>query len=654
RSSDGQILVGTSQAQDFTVTKVWATLGGGQTVRAADVDGDGIQDLVSTDSTGQMKVASSTTESFGTARAVGNWPAAGAMVLGDVDGDGRADAYGRYTLSGGVSLPSDVNVALSTIGLYPEAIDALATPEADPPDEQYGSYGAPAVRTHANGTDGQKIRLHLAFQEDQGFVTRESLKTPGDHFSGTAPTDPGPVADQKLRDMYLVMRNAGFTHIRMMAKWGELENADGSMYWTKLDRAVNLALDMGIQPYFTVTGYADGGQECDGVRHMQNTSCRTLVKGPTGINPQPAEYASFFGKLAKHFTTNDGPCHKAGTPQENCLRVQVYGVWNEPNLGARENPGGGYRDPTFLSANSATPRMCQYDKYMQLYDAAAAEVAKPDVAPRARLMIGELAGAPNICFQGTTRQFLTPMAWLRKALRNKTTPVRVHGFALHPYQHQFAPWHATKPAATAGIGFLNRNKDSEAEAGRVCDGPASRMLRGIKQQLTCLSAAPENKLRSMYGPGERPAALYLTEFGYFNRPRNDDPETPRTQYHTEIERAKWSTGYRTPSGTERRGVLDRAKGNARMLVHYDLFETAGPYGHDSGVMNEDGVYGAVGSANRPYGKPFGPPWRDGAGDLRQDQAQARRMMCAYWRWAKSRNYPTRRIGCSTSYSYRLP
>jgi hypothetical protein len=207
--------------------------------------------------------------------------------------------------------------------------------------------------------------------------------------------------------------------------------------------------------------------------------------------------------------------------------------------------------------------------------------------------------APPSCARGrwTALDFLTrSLDFARQYITAHdatfTGPVPAYGLALHPYQYSNAP-NAAGPKDWIGIGRLKSVTDKLTS---LCGGlDANHKCKG-----------------QMGSPDGGPSRLYLTEFGYFNRPT---PNGNTKVMRTEGTRRKWFRGW-IHKGTHKKGALDQAvAANAAMMNIYTLVETtpaASAGAEDYGLIGDPLTYtDSQGNApadgdivgERNYGKP---------------------------------------------------
>jgi hypothetical protein len=596
RASDDGMRVAVSTGYSLDPIESWGTVGSGQR-RLADADGDGNADLwIRNTTTGDVLVRRSNGEAFTAASYWGNWEPERDFDAADADGDLRADAVGWNPST------RDIFVGLTTVEIPdgPPVEEFFEDPEVDYDDEDVAGSGG-----LLRDPDPDRVP-RLAFQDDGVLVDRRGLS--GDPL----------VANAQIQRLYDRIKQAGASVIRFNVIWGQTQthpDAQGvrQYLWANLDRAVDEANARGFHVHLTITGVA-AGWECDpDFPHWR--ACPP--ERPTGRDPDPAEYADFVGAVVRHFTEDrDGD-------GDRDIRVSSYSLWNEPNL------------KVFLAHQGGTVPAGLYRRlYRQGYDAAT------EAYSGARVFIGELSElktngrlpGSHLPRSDDRKVIVTAMDFLQEVTRPRDPDAGstlTHGVAVHPYQHREPP-HTAGDRWRTGVGKLN---------GRLRD---PRNVRRGRQNLTGVNSTIDRlfKRRGLAGdtggtafrwlrtPGGRRPSLYLTEFGYLNKPQEGEhlsAPNRRTRvknyWHTEARRANWLRG--TP---QRRGALEvMRRSRPKWILLYHLVEAPAAR-WDSGLIAPDGTV----DGDRPYGKD-----PDGRILNRLDFSQPRRAYCAIWEWASS-------------------
>lgn len=271
---------------------------------------------------------------------------------------------------------------------------------------------------------------------------------------------------------YGLMRPLHVSRLRFNAVWSALNGEQGDRRsppsspaygFTRLDDAIAVALAQGIKVELTITGPAP-----------RWATARRKRRGDP-VKPAPRRFGRFVRTVVKRY---------AG-------RVDVYGVWNEPN------------HKSWLQ-----PVSRQAELYRALYAQAFRQIRKLD--PKARVLIGETA--PFASKKGIATpplRFLRQLACVDKGYRpvRRCKPLQADGFAHHPYDFRRPPTKRHPGAdnvTIANLDALTTALDRLARAGRLAD----RKGRGLD--------------------------LWLTEYGYYAR-----RETGRERVFPERTRAAY-------------------------------------------------------------------------------------------------------------------
>lgn len=539
RSSSGDVIVAPSLRDRFDASTSWASTDPSFDWATADATGDGQSDLVLRDpASGALTVRASSSSSFTSASAWGSAPGSGDLRYGDLDASGSGDILLRTTSSGvikvavsdskqylpladwGTVASGDVqldladidgdsrddvltrNTTTGTITAY-RSTSMPTIADDDPfvadPDISYDEEDSLSGEAQARAASAAgTATMKIAWSDDAVLVgTRNNA--PADSFTAADPTR----ANAALRRM----RQTGASSVRLIVLWGHWQQRTnpGSSYREAMIAAINRIHAMGMTVYVTITGawYDD------------------LLNGQrTSLNPSPSAFSELVTDIVSTFRP---------------LGVRDYAMWNEPNLPMKTG-----RVPGALASFLERP-VCTNGRvlttaklYQRLYLAgdAAANAINPDV----RVYIGELseqanAGHPEC---SSAKNSLNTLNYLTDVVTDPPGggAVTTNGVAWHPYQGRLTP---SKPAYNiVGIGRIN--------------GMRSRVQNLIRA----------GKLLTPTGAGPR---LYLTEFGYFNRPL---VQNRREGFYSESRRAGWL-----------RGALKRAREASPrpgMFTFYKLIE----------------------------------------------------------------------------------
>lgn len=306
-TSDGTVQAAYSTGAQFDAPRPFGTGTTQGNVSYADVTGDGNADQVTASTSGAIEVASSTGSTLTPPISSGAAPAGAAVAVGDVDGDGISDvlarsagavtvAYGGDRLPDGFrsfgaspenykltlwdlngddkddligvrSVPSALTGAAVQTQLSTAPLPNSATAD-DPADaaaqQRTASVAASAVFPGAG--------MRLAAQDDNRLVYRRQLPdsagnpiSESDAFGSREPEAQGQVVAYLKR-----LRQMGVDVMRFNVWWGIYDTGrrDAAGYpeldFSKLDKAVDLARDSGMQVYLTLSGTANkqSGFEC--------------------------------------------------------------------------------------------------------------------------------------------------------------------------------------------------------------------------------------------------------------------------------------------------------------------------------------------------------------------------------------------------------
>lgn len=339
---------------------------------------------------------------------------------------------------------------------------------------------------------------------------------------------------------------------------------------------------------------------------------------PTGFNTEPDEFRTFVAETVRALRTAPGGSS-----------IESVGLWNEPNLqtngkgrpnsflaitersGLRVNPkhsvtasNGQPKEVPMTIENSAgqvatRPLVNTAVRYGKLYAAGYHglddEGATADGVSAA---FGELTSGPTLHSKAGSKKLQTvyPGPWTRQALVAAkaewderdlpgSVPV-VDALAVHPYQHERAPW-KLDPRYTFGLSGLSRT----TSAGSVKIG-ALQLLR---------QAAADNLIATSAGASGNRPPIWGTEFGYWSsqpgkKQTGQDAVKQGKKVHTEDERYLW-TRFSGSRKKNQGGALQQVfkDARARRLNFFGTFETVP--NHRTDDTSED--YGIIGSGPTP-------------------------------------------------------
>ena len=576
RNSAGDVKVGVSDAGGFMAATSWGTWASDE-LRFADVDGDGLGDAVGYDrAAGTVDYGSSTGESFEAPKRLGSWSGP-RLDSAEVTGDGLFDLVGHDPLSARLTVtasnaptpvgpPADVDPADADVDVEDDVL-APVTPTG----------GASAAQTLPSRP--------VLGSEDEGWLT---------------PVLSNPNATGRTDEIYRRLSEMGVTLVRFNAMWGFIQHrrlasggfAGGRRYtWTDLDEAVARAKAHGMAVHitFTGTGAKSGVTECDDdyPNYSDGRGCDGGANAPTGIAPEPGVERLLWLTDFEHFVQEGVRRYTRNGSGDPAVRVQSFGIWNEPNLDKwLSDPSGATVMPT--------------EVYRALYQAgyrgwrAAIESVTTDAATAVtgtQILIGELSSTfrsargkhpdcpHEVALPGRPKCFWTSMDFLQQVVTGSPAgDIRASGVAYHPYQSSRKP--NTPGALYDEAG--NRRPGSPFEYGIGRLGVVNRMLEALCRPIAtatkrCAEDPAKAQLKAPPSPGNRSEAeanakrpgLYLTEFGYQNQPMRenwDNRHAKRNRYwHTEQVRANWFT--------QADGALDlAAKNKAKWMLIYHAIE----------------------------------------------------------------------------------
>jgi hypothetical protein len=587
-ATTGKVVSAYSVGDDFVAQGLWETGLTGRQDFIGDADGDGMADVVLFDPNGHgLSLSRSDSGDFTGAQSWGTLASGTPVGVAEVNGDSFADLV--VTDSAGAStqvLASDGSAfsAPTGWGLTPPASIDEQLPDVD------GDGQGDFVFRNAAGSVITALGAPMAtYHEVADFV----------------PDPDVPYFDDDLSD--LADAGSGFRATSSPAQalgWGDDSQFHNDYNETRFDRSARrvkqagartLRMNVYWKQYKASLAPPAAGYRNDlenAIKHAKGQGLKVYMTltgasydpgGASNLDPDPAAFASFVSDAVTEFS-------------DPSMGVVRYGIWNEPNNAAYlkmtcpdHNPLGG-----------TTPGL-----YRQLY--IAGYNALKAANPNAKAFVGELSELPNTgrpgC-QGTKKKGLNAIDYLAAVANDANAPILTDGVAWHPYQHRRAP------ATSRGIANPDTNVVGIGRIG------------AIKGRIETLYDHHLLKVPTSQQNGEAPQ-LYFTEFGYLNRPFTRNGSTH--SYHTEKERASWYP----------RALSLALRNHVKMFLLWETTEEPpsnatlnaaenypnGATAFDTGVI---GTNGAV-TGTRPYGK--GGP-------------QARRAYCAIRKWARSAHYST--------------
>ena len=294
------------------------------------------------------------------------------------------------------------------------------------------------------------------------------------------------------------VEDLGFTHLRVTAGWSSLapepesevrppfDAADPAAYdrladpsWEKLDRIVrgassrdiDLLIDIGFwAPLWAAEPGDDGSTE----------NPRT--------NIDAGEYAEFARAVVRRYSGGYAPPGADELP-----RVDVYSIWNEPNI-------PGFLEPQWKAGDKGRVPASPHH-YRAMVDAAYAAIK--EVRPNTTVLVGGLAprgsydtselsgGVPPLTFVRELACVGRQLEPLTRSGCDRFRRVRGDGFSIHPYSFGTPPEEAGR-----------RDDVRVADLGRLID-----LLRALAQQGRI---------------DQRLVDVYITEFGYKTDPPDPD------------------------------------------------------------------------------------------------------------------------------------
>jgi hypothetical protein len=658
-TSASNVWVSISDAGTLGAPTVWGNFGGNADYAVGDADGDGSDDLLfrDRDSDG-VSFANSTGASFGEPVHMGSFSGAYDFGTADLNADGNVDIVGRQPLSG------DVRAALTTVPLP----DGTATVDYVPDPNVELEDGGPSADTAAS-TNGVTAAAapsgypKVGFQDDDRLLYRSRLVGPepnshnptGDPFG-----DRNAEAEARINQIYDRMIQAGGTLVRFNVFWGWIENApdptDPSGFkggkpfeFNRLDTAIRLARMRGLAIELTLSGGADSCPNGP-ANSPFNVNARSCFGGQsTTVNPSSSQYQRFVEAVVEHYTRNPDESPRAMTCPADCLRVNYFSLWNEPNQGASKLSTGNPREaPVKLYHDLA---VAGYNGWSHSTNRAGAPPSLRTIITNTKLFVGELSSRVYSGYdayrakcpptQTKGKCHISPSEFLREVTQVNGTALIADGVAYHPYQDRDYPsFQGVK--SYQGIGRLKAVQDM---IDTLC-----RWGRDVPtENLHC-----RGSLRGSFSKRPR---LYLTEFGYRNRPTGKksananqkslpEANAQRSYWHSEAERALWYGGGYYHKKTRRGAMQVAADSKAQWMILYHMTELQ-PVEEDPQSQNlwDSGLIGRPGvdqEASHPdddingvrvYGKV-----KNRGGWFGPGHEQQRMAYCSIHAWAVQHDY----------------
>ena len=270
--------------------------------------------------------------------------------------------------------------------------------------------------------------------------------------------------------------------------------------WDRYDNLVKEATQLGMRVFFTITG--------PGPRYAHRKAPRSQRANAGTYKPIPTRFRSFVEAVGKRFS---GTYRDENGIRRPLPRVSLWSIWNEPN-----QPG--WLSPQWENDQPASPAL-----YRKLFLAGRQGLDRSGHGNDA-ILLGETAplgsdkrGPRNgirpvpflrelVCVKPDGTQYAGPEAQARGCEDfAKHGPLRVTGFAHHPYTKKIAPTVAPKTPDEVTMGNIGTL------------GPI----------LDALAVQSGGKI-----PGALP--IFLTEFGYESNPpdpRNGIPYMRQAEFN---------------------------------------------------------------------------------------------------------------------------
>lgn len=601
------VRVATSQGGSIATPTSWGTATNADP-QFADVDGDGSADMISRNSSGQVSVQSSDGTRFLTAKAWGTFDTAYDLFLADVNGDEEADVVGR-TSGGAVQarLSRMATPVLRESTFIPDP-DVVEDPRDPTTTDATGGIepAADPVATASAKARKRSGRMRLMWQDDSQLVG-----TYADRM----------VSEDRIDQSLTRIKQAGATMVRVVVYWGRWEanatfpNIEGGWptattpmptptpnYQYAIARAIRKISQAGLTPYVTLTGSnfdSIGGQK----------TSQFKVDGNGGYDGIPAITPDTFATWVTTVVT--------------ALKLEgahSYGIWNEPNLADNTAVTAGRKFLQVLcnpdSNQSRRLGVHTAGLYRLLYQKGRQAVKDADGS--AVVYLGEFSEQKELgrvsCSGGQNDVTVwSTVRYLKEVANSTAAPLRAYGVAWHAYQHSPRP---------------KRHDNFETGVGQT------GVMRKAIQELY----GKPNQPHALKTPGGAKPGLYITEFGYFNRPNSS--KTKKSDWHSEKRRYNWYRGALNKANDENVKVFNiyglaeitpqDPTASLNATVNFDAFDTGLiDASRDNPTFNIRGqrFYGLKDDGTRipPYSDPNTPP----------ATGTERRAYCGIRRWAKN-------------------
>lgn len=657
--SDGVVRFHQSEGDGFAPTATWGQGPQDADLQTGDVNGDGLDDAIFRDtSVGAPSPApvtariSSRNEGFvsGT-RSLGTLGATYTLNAADLTGEGREDVVGLRT--------QGTSLFVRSIGSDVPMVDEPDPTEADP--DQPDDEGTALAR--AGSSSERKAQLYMSDDNalrygigltDSGDTGRKALLDRMKYLGATgvrtvvywgkvdrlrpaddaalvlAPEEPAqpavapmgkngqPQSETNRPDSarkFVLARDLGSSESLAGTvddpepEWinNEWRIVKNRYFVADIDHALGLVKGKQMTAHVTITGSTQPWFECKESEEPRRIALQVRgcsVPGDaavaTGFNPAPKRAGHAIASIAQHLRTTHG------------TTMASLGVWNEPNLDRG----------TFLSRTNAKAKRDTSVLYGQIYAYTWENLGRRSLlsgSGRLRVGFGEISSARTVNGgESGTLHELWPDQYVKRALEAaRDTPgvawpsgrVRADFLAIHPYQPTSAPWGRSPKypwgVQHVGVPLEYSKKDKEKTSRKVIPS-----VKGF------LSANRQNLFRKQGATAATAPEIWATEFGYFNvkgvgEDKNGNYKKVNyksvnlTHGHGERERAR----YMTNNGGTAHGALRAlsVKGNVKMIALWEVLED--PLAQIEPGLKEKGTvddYGFIGRGGT-YGDPDGIP-----------------------------------------------
>jgi hypothetical protein len=658
-ASAGTVKVGFSVATDFETRNGPWTIPANAAFGMADVNGDGLADLLyrpsgSTSVSVRTASQSDTATTFDTAQIWGVWAQTRDLSTADVNGDGLADLVSRDT--GDNLFWSAISHGRTPDGLS-TAGDDVPAPAAAPAAPQ----ALAAVPLECQNASTMKMAMmddgRLLYHQNEGLDGALGVQHTAERMATLG------VEVVRLTVYWGAHENrASYPSPRYY--WDKLDAAVDTI--TSVHVGNNMACPT-LAVHLTLTG--QNIRQCDplnptapGTYNSNARDCDGAV--PTsGQNPDPTTFGAFVQATVNHFEARTG-----GKPASYSLWNEPN-LPSHRFLSEQATTTGGVKRELLTAAKYRGLYTAGYRAAQTGYCTAHQDpnTCGGTLPHRVNVFIGELSeqtvNGPLTANGSQRKGGYSALDYLYEVLKpptNGTAPILADGFALHPYQHTQAP-DRRGPNRQVGIGKLRAQiaaavNGSWNRVGVVKALDQLQFYHGTTGVDTDAGGNPigPNWLRTSTG-GKVP--LYITEFGYFNlvpgAKQLGGGTVGRTKWKTDSVRGRYFTDARGPHT----GVIYEAQvADARWLTIHTLSEsgstinpeTKTPWGtigtrpdyragFDTGLISPtwQADWTDV-TAPRPYGKGAGVPYTD--------VSQPRTAYCALYGELKAKHFPTQQTG----------